>query len=263
MGSERDRLTINIEGQNLVHRLGKLRGAGSAEFLPSEHPLAAPTEVVALHFQIHALILVTLTVMEIEPATPTLTEFTERIAGVLNRTAIDIGTILIEAKHAHPGRFMQWVEDELPFGMKKADQLMAISRAFRELPPEKREYLPAPWTTLFALTRLEPERFDNALESGLIRPDMTAAQARQLTGREPAPEPEPRPWKSGPPKGRVTTKQRLPLSLALGSLLRYDPSELTPTQSAALRRWLEGDLDELDDESELRRDGDIPLLPVH
>ena len=95
---------------------------------------------------------------EMEPAAPSLDDFRDQIVGVLNRTAIDIGSILIAAKHAHPRRFMEWVEAELPFSYPKASQLMAISRAFRDLPPEKRELLPAPWTTMLTLTRLDAER---------------------------------------------------------------------------------------------------------
>lgn len=126
---------------------------------------------------------------EMEPAAPSLDDFRDQIVGVLNRTAIDIGSILIAAKHAHPRRFMEWVEAELPFSYPKASQLMAISRAFRDLPPEKRELLPAPWTTMLTLTRLDAERFDQALEAGLISPDMTRAQALALTGKTEAPEP--------------------------------------------------------------------------
>lgn len=180
---------------------------------------------------------------EMEPAAPSLDDFRDQIVGVLNRTAIDIGSILIAAKHAHPRRFMEWVEAELPFSYPKASQLMAISRAFRDLPPEKRELLPAPWTTMLTLTRLDAERFDQAIEAGLISPDMTRAQALALTGKTEAPEPEPRPWKSGPPKGTVTSKSRLPASLLVRELQRYDPSELTPTQRHELAAWLTGGSD--------------------
>lgn len=178
-----------------------------------------------------------------ETAAPSLDDFRDQIAGVLNRTAIDIGSILIAAKHAHPRRFMAWVEEELPFSYPKATQLMAISRAFRDLPPEKRELLPAPWTTMLTLTRLDAERFDQALEAGFISPEMTNAQALALTGKTEAPEPKPRSWKSGPPKGTVTSASRLPASLLVRELQRYDPSELTPTQRHELAAWLTGGSD--------------------
>ncbi len=178
-----------------------------------------------------------------ETAAPSLDDYRDQIAGVLNRTAIDIGSILIAAKHAHPRRFMAWVEEELPFSYPKATQLMAISRAFRDLPPEKRELLPAPWTTMLTLTRLDAERFDQALEAGFISPEMTNAQALALTGKTEAPEPKPRSWKSGPPKGTVTSASRLPASLLVRELQRYDPSELTPTQRHELAAWLTGGSD--------------------
>ena len=113
----------------------------------------------------------------------------------------------------------------------------------RDLPPEKRELLPAPWTTMLTLTRLDAERFDQALEAGFISPEMTNAQALALTGKTEAPEPKPRSWKSGPPKGTVTSASRLPASLLVRELQRYDPSELTPTQRHELAAWLTGGSD--------------------
>lgn len=170
-----------------------------------------------------------------------LTDYRNDIADVLNRTAIDIGSILIAAKYAHPRHFTEWVERELPFTISKAQQLMAISRAFRELPEEKKELLPAPWTTLFTLTKMDRPELDEAIETGLISPETTGAQALALTGKEPAPEPKPRDWKSGPPKGAVASSARLPASLLVRELLRYDSSDLTPTQRHDLEVWLAGD----------------------
>lgn len=173
------------------------------------------------------------------PAKP-LDEYRNEIAGVLNRTAIEIGTILIEAKYAHPRQFRQWVDEELPFATDKAHQLMAISRAFRELPAEKKELLPAPWTTLFTLTKVDRPELEAAIETGLISPSTTGAQALALTGKAPADPPKPRDWVSGPPKGTVTSTSRLPVSLLVRELLRYDPSDLNPTQRQALEGWLTG-----------------------
>jgi hypothetical protein len=174
----------------------------------------------------------------------TLDEYRDEIAGVLNRTAIEIGTILIEAKYAHPRQFHKWVEEELPFAMNKAHQLMAISRAFRELPAEKKELLPAPWTTLFTLTKIDRPELEAAIEAGVISPSTTGRQALALIGKAPADPPKPRDWKSGPPKGTVvSSSSRLPVSLLVRELLRYDPSDLTPTQRHDLEVWLAGEPD--------------------
>lgn len=184
-----------------------------------------------------------------------LSDFRDDIAKVLNRTAIEIGTILIEAKYAHPRRFEAWVEEELPFSAAKAHQLMAISRAFRELPPEKREALPAPWTTLFRLTRLGRPELESAIEAGIITPETTGAQALALTGRDPAPAPKARGWRTGPPSGAVKNP-RLPLPLLVREILRYDPSDLPPASRQALATWLRGDEHgerELDGAGQLRR----------
>lgn len=201
--------------------------------------------------------------MDAPATTKPLSAYRDDIAGVLNRTAIDIGTVLIEAKYAHPREFRQWVEDELPFAVNKAHQLMAISRAFRELPEEKRELLPAPWTTLFTLTKIDRPELEEAIDAGVISPKTTGAQALALTGKEPAPEPRPRDWKSGPPKGSVRHTARLPTSLLVRELLRYDPSDLNPTQRQALEGWLTGAPDgeaDLVGTSQLPGGGPQPVL---
>lgn len=173
------------------------------------------------------------------PAKP-LSAFRDDIAGCLNRTAIEIGTILIEAKYAHPRQFTAWVEEELPFAIGKAHQLMAISRSFRELPADKRELLPAPWTTLFTLTKMERPELEAAIETGVISPTTTNNQALALTGKDPASPPKPRDWKSGPPTGTVKNV-RLPAPLLVRELLRYDPEDLTPTERQAIEVWLTGE----------------------
>ncbi len=183
--------------------------------------------------------------MEALQPIPSLTAYRDQIAGVLNATAIDIGTILIEAKHRHPREFMQWVAAELPFSYEKAQRLMAISRAFRSLPEEQRQHLPAPWTTLFTLSALGTQGAAEAIEAGAISPTMTNQAALGLIGRDAAPAPKPkRGDPPGPPPGQVGGSGARPgLGLLLREVLRYDPSDLAPYQRQALDEWLRGEED--------------------
>jgi hypothetical protein len=166
-----------------------------------------------------------------------LTPYRERVAGGLNGAAIEIGAIRIEAQYPQPRAVTAWVEAEMPFGVEKARQLMAISRAFRELPAEQRDSLPAPWTTLFALTHLERPALEAGITEGIISPQTTKAQALALTGKAPAEEPKPRSWKSGPPKGAVA-KGRMPPSVLIRELQRHAPDDLTAEQRESLYSWL-------------------------
>lgn len=190
----------------------------------------------------------------------------DEIASVLNKTAIEVGDILIRARYAHPGRFTEWVERELPFSMDKARNLMAVSRAFRTLPPDKRELLPAPWLAMFTLAKAPLELVERGIESGEVNPQMTNRAALALVRREPAPAPRKhRGGKPGPPKGaRNQSKVQMPASLLVRELLRYTPDDLTPTQRTRLDLWLQGDFDDRRDlagPSELHGDEQVPVLP--
>lgn len=177
---------------------------------------------------------------EIEQQGQALSDYREAIIEVLNQSAIDIGNLLIAAKYRHPRRFEAWVDEELPFGVQTARRLMAISRGLRDLPPEKRELLPSPASTLYTLTTMDPEILESHMESGEIHPKMTNKQALALARANPAPLPAPRDWKSGPPPG-TRVKSRPRASLLIGQLMRYRPEEVDPTNMARLKEWLAGE----------------------
>lgn len=165
-----------------------------------------------------------------------LEERTKRIYGHMNEACFEIGHELIAAKMEHPGRFMEWVEDSLPFGIDKAERLMAVTRAFATAPPEMREALPNPYTTLFELSRLPAERLQRAIESGEVTPDTTYREARALRDAAESPEwervemPEVTPSPAAEP--------RLSADLVAKELMRYPASRLSGEMIVALRRWL-------------------------
>jgi len=69
------------------------------------------------------------------------------------------------------------VEAELPFGLRTAERLMEIANDARLTNPTHVSLLPPHWGTLHALSKLDPEEFEEKLADGTINPDMTRADA--------------------------------------------------------------------------------------
>lgn len=171
-----------------------------------------------------------------------LDERRERILTVASDAAIRIGMELIAAKRDHPGWFLRWVDESLPFGPDKAERLMAVARAFGAVDPAVMAALPRPWTALFELSRLAPEQLAQVIESGEIAPDTTVREARELVAsfrsgtHEPEPPEEPIEVEAivvKPPKPLV----ELPDPLVI-AVLRTDRSELDEWLAEQLREWL-------------------------
>lgn len=110
----------------------------------------------------------------------TLDERAERIMYVLEVSATQIGEELIAAKHDHPGKFMEWVDYALPFGIDKAERLMAIQRAMQTVDPDMRDSLPPAWTAMYELSRLNPKVLADLVATGEVTRDMTVAEARRV-----------------------------------------------------------------------------------
>lgn len=153
-----------------------------------------------------------------------LDERKERIMEVLERTALDIGAELLAAKDEHPGEFVAWVERSLPFGLDKAERLMAITRTFASCDDQMRAFLPPAWSALYELTRLPSERLRNAIEVGEVAPTMTVADAKAVLARHRKTE-------------GLERTQRLSADVVCGELLRYPRSEMSPEMADRLRAW--------------------------
>lgn len=95
---------------------------------------------------------------------------------------IRVGQLLIDAKEALPhGEFGAMIDKELPFGSHTAQRLMSIARDTRLANPAHGAVLPNSWRTLYDLTKLDDDTLNNAIEQGLIRPDMERKDVKKLT----------------------------------------------------------------------------------
>jgi hypothetical protein len=175
-----------------------------------------------------------------------LDERRDRIIEIAEQAADDIGHELIAAKREHRGEFMAWVQRSLPFGIDKAERLMAIARSFENVDPEIRAALPPRYTALFEFTRIPIDSVVVGIESGAVTPEMTTAEARDWVaearaaqfGVEPAPAPAPRPVKPGPEPG-FDPNPRLTADIVARELLRNPREDLSAPLETLLRAWLD------------------------
>lgn len=166
-----------------------------------------------------------------------LEERTQRIYQALNVAAMDIGAELLAAKAQHPGRFMEWVAESLPFGIDKAERLMAVTRAFATVEPEMRQSLPNAYSTLFELSRLPADRLQRAIEAGHVSPDTTYREARALRDAADSPEWEAVEMPEVTPS--PTSEPRIAAEVIAKELLRYPVSHLSGEMVVAIRRWVQ------------------------
>lgn len=97
---------------------------------------------------------------------------------------IETGRRLIEAKRVLPhGEFGKMIEGDLPFSRKTSFKLMAIATDKRLTNDSHVSHLPPSWGTLYELTMLSDDDFDERIANGSIHPDMTRSEVR--TNRSP------------------------------------------------------------------------------
>jgi len=162
-----------------------------------------------------------------------LEERKARILARLSATALEIGAELLAARTEHEGEFMAWVERELPFGIDKAERLMAISRSFAEVDPAVRGALPAAWTALYELQKLPPAALARSVDLGVVRPGMTVEQAKEHVREQLGAR------KAEEVRQVADTSRTIAEAHAL-ALLRHYPSDITDSTMEALRSWLNG-----------------------
>ncbi len=166
---------------------------------------------------------------EVEIVVP-LEDRRQRIVATLESAAIDIGRELIGAKKDHQGCFLRWVEDELPFGIDKAERLMAITRAFDNADPEIRQALPSAYSAMCELARLPHDRLRAHIESGDVHPDMTVREARALHQPNPIPLPE--------PTVSPLAEPRIAADVIATELIRHPRHMLSDDIADVLAAWL-------------------------
>jgi hypothetical protein len=120
------------------------------------------------------------------------------------------------------------VQDELPFGPRTAQRLMAIAGDERLTKAPHASLLPQSWMTLYELTRLTDEQFAAAVADGAINPEMRRTEAEALRGgpslvrssedHKGLPFVRPSVWPqhedAQPTRATVSVKQTLPRELA-------------------------------------------------
>lgn len=85
----------------------------------------------------------------------------------------EVGRLLAQAKAELPhGAFERMVESDLPFAASTARRLMIVAADARLTNRAHVHALPPSWGTLYELTKLPDDAFGEAIERGIIRPDM-------------------------------------------------------------------------------------------
>ena len=96
---------------------------------------------------------------------------------------IECGRLICSAKAELPhGDFQRMVERELPFGARTAQKLMTIASDHRLTNTTHASHLPASWSTLYELTKLDDAVFARSIANRLIHPEMKRRDAITLQG---------------------------------------------------------------------------------
>jgi hypothetical protein len=92
-----------------------------------------------------------------------------------------VGRLLIAAKQQlKHGAFSSMVENDLPFSSRTAQRLMAIARDKRLNTTRVSHLMPVSWGTLYELSLLRDDDFDDAIADGAITADMSRSDAVSL-----------------------------------------------------------------------------------
>lgn len=113
-------------------------------------------------------------IVRLEPATRA--DWAESIcaawrAGVESIIETGRRTAAAKARLKH-GDFEEMVENDLPFGIRTAEMLMAIAKDKRLANTNHGSLFPPSWRTLYQLTRLDDDTFAARIADGTIHPEM-------------------------------------------------------------------------------------------
>lgn len=115
-------------------------------------------------------------------------DWTSRIRATWQRSVVAIietGKLIVEAKASLPhGDFLAMIESDLPFEARQAQRLMAIAGDPKLVNATHESYLPAHVSTLYELTKLEPETFQARIDDGTICADMERADISTAVKQE-------------------------------------------------------------------------------
>jgi N6-adenosine-specific RNA methylase IME4 len=98
---------------------------------------------------------------------------------------LETGRLLIAAKEALAhGEWEEMRDKLLPFKKNTAARLMAIANDERISNVANSPLLPPVWTTLYDLTKLDDDKFEERVRDGTIRPDMVAKDISPDLGKK-------------------------------------------------------------------------------
>jgi Protein of unknown function (DUF3102) len=121
------------------------------------------------------------------------TQWAARISAAWRQSVdsiIETGRLLLAAKADPKMQHGEWgtmVESDLPFNRHTAHKLMQIAGDKRLTNVSQGKHLPPSWTTLYELTKLDDDTFDQKLRDGSINPEMKrkdVACANRILNRE-------------------------------------------------------------------------------
>jgi hypothetical protein len=92
------------------------------------------------------------------------------------------------AKVGH-GEWIKMIKEDLPFTRQTTNKLMKVAACEHLRNDAHVRHLPANWGTLYELTKLTPEQFEDGIKSGAIHPKMQRKDVMTLRGIEPKPKP--------------------------------------------------------------------------
>jgi hypothetical protein len=93
------------------------------------------------------------------------------------------GDLLVQARAEHPSAFKAWLEDGgCSLTRPTAYRMILIAQRLSRISHARfvTEQLPAQVTALYEVSKLSIEELEEAVSVGLVRPDMTEREARQL-----------------------------------------------------------------------------------
>jgi Protein of unknown function (DUF3102) len=114
------------------------------------------------------------------------TQWAARISAAWQQSVtsiIETGWLLTEAKTAlDHGEWLPMVETDLPFQRNTAQRLMKIAADSRLANRAHVPLLPPSWGTLYELTKLDDDTFDQKLRDGTINPEMQRKDVKRKLG---------------------------------------------------------------------------------
>lgn len=123
-------------------------------------------------------------------ATPVVTKrhgrkwFAGRIRQAWQKTLdgiFEVGRLVGEAKDSLPhGEFLDMIKEDLPFKKRTAQLLMVVANDPKLSKAQHAALLPPSWMTLYEITRLDDDVFEQAVADGDIHPEVTRSTILKL-----------------------------------------------------------------------------------